>query len=156
LAAWVHSTEDGMALEQFRVDGGLGREVPWARIRDDVERALDGRLAVNARVEERARRYATRRRTLGSEAVTKVTFDNASSESATVVEVLAPDAVGVLYRLTRAFAELDLDIHAARVQTLGPQVVDAFYVRDASGAKVTDPDHLAEIERALRQALASD
>jgi [protein-PII] uridylyltransferase len=156
LAAWVHSTEDGMALEQFRVDGGLGREVPWGRIRDDVERAMDGRLAVNARVEERARRYATRRRTLGAEAVTKVTFDNASSESATVVEVLAPDAVGVLYRLTRAFAELDLDIHAARVQTLGPQVVDAFYVRDASGAKVTDPDHLAEIERALRQALAPD
>ena len=66
---------------------------------------------------------------------------------ATVVEVHGPDGVGVLYRITRAIAELDLDIRSAKVQTLGDEVVDSFYLRDRDGAKVTDPDYLAEIER---------
>ena len=57
--------------------------------------------------------------------------------------------MGVLYRITRAFAELDLDIVSARVQTLGSDVVDAFYVRDVSGSKIVDVEHLAEIELAV-------
>ena len=57
--------------------------------------------------------------------------------------------MGVLYRITRAFAELDLDIVSARVQTLGSDVVDAFYIRDSSGSKIVDAEHLAEIELAV-------
>jgi len=55
----------------------------------------------------------------------------------------------VLYRITRAFAELDLDIVSARVQTLGSDVVDAFYIRDSSGSKILDGEHLTEIELAV-------
>jgi [protein-PII] uridylyltransferase len=50
-------------------------------------------------------------------------------------------------------AELGLDIRSAKVQTLGPQVVDTFYVTDASGAKVTDDAHLGEVHRALGHAI---
>ena len=47
----------------------------------------------------------------------------------------------MLYRITRALAELDLDIRTAKVQTHGrSRCVDAFYLRDADGAKVTDPE----------------
>jgi UTP:GlnB (protein PII) uridylyltransferase len=48
---------------------------------------------------------------------------------------------------------LGLDIRTAKVQTLGPQVVDTFYVVDVTGAKVTDDRHLAEITRALGHAI---
>ena len=48
-----------------------------------------------------------------------VLVDNDASPRRTVVEVHAPDAIGVLYRITRALAELDLDIRSAKVQTLG-------------------------------------
>ena len=72
------------------------------------------------------------------------------------LEVSCPDGVGVLYRITRAFAELDLDIVRAHVQTLGSDVVDAFYVRDASGAKILDEDHLAEIELSVLRWVAVD
>jgi [protein-PII] uridylyltransferase len=61
--------------------------------------------------------------------------------------------VGLLYRLTRALAELDLDIRSAKVQTLGALVIDAFYVRDGAGQKVTDTAQQAEIERAIRHAV---
>tara|TARA_Y100001947_G_scaffold3949_1_gene3409 strand:+ start:58 stop:318 length:261 start_codon:yes stop_codon:yes gene_type:complete len=85
-----------------------------------------------------------------------VTVDNETSATATVLEVTCPDGVGVLYRITRAFAELDLDIVRARVQTLGPDVVDAFYVRDSSGSKITDAEHLAEIELSVLRWVAVD
>ena len=81
-------------------------------------------------------------------------MDNDASPRATVIEVRAPDAVGLLYRVTASMAELEIDIRSAKIQTLGDHVVDAFYVRDAAGAKITDEGHLGEIERALLHALA--
>jgi len=66
------------------------------------------------------------------------------------------EALGLLERICRALGEIDLDVRSAKVQTLGDRVVDAFYVRGADGAKVTDPRHMAEVERALLHALDSE
>ena len=79
-----------------------------------------------------------------------------TSDFATVLEVSCPDGVGVLYRITIAFAELDLNIVRARVQTLGSDVVDAFYVLDAKGSKIHDLDPLEEIELAVLRWLTTD
>jgi [protein-PII] uridylyltransferase len=85
-----------------------------------------------------------------------VRIDNEASRDATVVEVHAPDATGLLERVCRAMGEMDLDVRSAKVQTLGDRVVDAFYVRGPDGGKVTDARHRAEIERALLHALDSE
>jgi [protein-PII] uridylyltransferase len=69
------------------------------------------------------------------------------------MEVHAPDGIGVLYRITRALADFDLDIRTAKVQTQGASVLDAFYLLDADGNRLTDPAHLAEVERAVLHAL---
>ncbi len=124
---------------------------------DDLERALAGQLAIPARLAAAGpalRRAAPRRR--GAAATSSPRCASTSTRGdATVVEVHAPDGMGVLYRITRALADLDLDITFATVQTLGPQVVDTFYVRGQGGAKVTDAGLLAEAERALLHALAT-
>ena len=70
-----------------------------------------------------------------------------------MVEVRAPDEVGVLYRITRAIADLDLDIRSAKVQTFDLDVLDSFYVQDRDGHKVTDADYLHELERSILAAL---
>jgi [protein-PII] uridylyltransferase len=147
------ATEGTMALEVFRVESSLGPAFSWPSVAQDLERALDGRLALRARLAERARRYASGKRLAAARVETEVRFDLAASGDATVVEVHAADAVGVLYRITRAFADLDLDIVSAKVQTLGPMVVDSFYLRDAAGAKIADQTTLAEVERAVLHAL---
>jgi [protein-PII] uridylyltransferase len=123
-----------MALERFRVQPARDEEIAWDRIEDDLRRALDGRLAIRARLAQRADVYARARRHVA--AAPRVLVDNDASSGATVVEVHAPDSIGVLYRITRALAELDIDI------------------RTADGAKVTDPGHLAEMERAILHAVS--
>jgi [protein-PII] uridylyltransferase len=147
---------DGRALSEFGVSDPFRAETPWPRIERDLELALDGRLAVQARVAERARRYARPDQGEWRAPVTVVRFDNDASDAATVIDVHAVDGVGVLYRITRALTEFDVDIRSARVQTLGAQVVDAFYVVDPYGHKITNADTAAEIERAIIHALSTE
>jgi [protein-PII] uridylyltransferase len=154
LGAAAYSTDGGRALAEFRVMDPVRDETPWPRIVADLERALDGRLAVNARLAERARTYRSRRPLSGTPTVAAVHFDNNASSTSTVIDVHAPDHVGVLYRITRALAELDLDIRFAKAQTLGAEVIDSFYVREGRGAKLTEPTFLAEVERAILHSVA--
>jgi len=146
---------DGMALEVLRVESSFGPTISWDKVVVDLGHALEGRLALQARLAERARVYGERRAAGPPQEPPRVFVDNNASRGATVVEVHAPDSMGVLYRITRALAELDLDIASAKVQTLGERVVDAFYVRTPGGAKIEDAATLVEIERALLHVLSA-
>jgi len=146
---------DGMALEVLRVESSFGPTISWDKVLAELKLVLAGRLALEARLAERARVYGARPRQRAVPEPPRVVVDNTASREATVVEVHALDSIGVLYRITRALADLDLDIVSAKVQTLGDRVVDAFYVRDATGGKLDDPMLIVEIERALLHQLAS-
>jgi len=146
---------DGMALEVLKVESAFGPTINWDKVTADLEATLDGRLALQARLAERARVYGVSRRAVPIQEPPRVVVDNAASRGATVVEVHAPDSIGVLYKITRALAELELDIVSAKVQTLGDRVVDAFYVRGRGSGKLEDPAVLVEIERALLHELSS-
>ena len=158
VAGAAYSSEDGRALAEFRVSDPVCDEIPWTRVIADLERALDGRLAVNARLAERTRTYGSGSG-LGASGGTApgratVSIDNQASEAATVIDVHGPDRTGALYRITRALAELDLDVRSARAQTLGLQIVDSFYVRDRNAEKLSDQQLLDEVERAVLHSLA--
>jgi [protein-PII] uridylyltransferase len=155
LAARVWSTDDGVAVEEFRVQPAYADEVDWEAVETDCRRVLTGRLSLEARLAERARTYASRTRVTSAEpARTSVVVDNDVSPSATVVEVRAPDRIGTLYRITRALADLELDVRHAKVQTLGHEVVDVFYVVDQAGGKLDDGDHRREVQRAILTELS--
>ncbi|MFL6206102.1 MAG: [protein-PII] uridylyltransferase [Acidimicrobiales bacterium] len=145
---------DGMALEVLRVESSFGPTIAWEKVIDDLQKVLEGRLALQARLAERARVYGRTSSRGPVHEPPRVVVDNRASRDATVVEVHAVDSIGVLYRITRALADLDLNIISAKVQTLGDRVVDAFYVRDMAGQKVTDPAALVEVERALLHELS--
>jgi [protein-PII] uridylyltransferase len=146
--AW--SPDEGLAAERFRVQSLYGTAPDWGAVESDLRRVLAGRLSLEARLAEKARDYAAAPRPpAAAPARVEVTIDNDASDVATVIEVRAPDRIGTLYRITRALAELNLDVRLAKVSTLGHEVVDAFYVVDAGGAKLADSDHLAEVSRAV-------
>ncbi len=151
-------TADGMALEQFTVTPAhpspeLAAEmaVDWPKVTDLVSRAMSGRVALAARVAERAATY--RRRHRSADEGLRIRFDDTSAGTC-VVEVDAPDGVGLLFAVTTALADLDVDIRYARVETQTERVIDAFSIVDSDGAAVTDADLRAEIERAIRHAIS--
>jgi [protein-PII] uridylyltransferase len=153
LEASAHS-EGTSALSRFSVEPTHGDQIDWAKVTEQVEQALAGQLALAARVAEREKTYARTGPVPDADtAPPEVLVDNEASGSATVIEVHAPDTIGILYKLTQALTSLDLDIRTAKVQTLGHRVVDSFYVRTPAGEKITDAAHLKEIERAILYAL---
>ena len=156
-AAAAYSHRDGTALEVFTGVDRFGRLSEPAG-RDEVAatlgQALRGEFALEARVRERARRY--RRPVTTAVSAVEVLVDLEASDVATVVEVHAPDEVGLLSRVAAVFAELDLDVSQAMVATLGERVVDVFYVRDANGDKVRDQKVLDRLRRALDERLTGD
>ena len=64
------------------------------------------------------------------------------------------DHVGLLYAISQALAELDLDIYVAKISTEKGAAIDSFYVSESDGAKITDPERQREIEQKLRAAIA--
>jgi [protein-PII] uridylyltransferase len=159
LSAQAHSDEPqagrgAMAASQFRV--AIGRNgIEWEPVRGDMERAVASGLAIEARLADRARTYRPRRATQAAPPLPpQLDFYDRASSNATVIEVRAPNKVGVLYRITKALAEVGLDIRHATVQTIGMDVVDSFYVRTATGELVRDPTHREEIRRAVLHAVA--
>ena len=61
----------------------------------------------------------------------------------------------ISYQITRALSSLDLNILSAKVQTLGGDVVDSFYVLDNDGKKINDQVHADEVKQALKHAIES-
>jgi [protein-PII] uridylyltransferase len=142
-----------MGASEFRVHVPKGG-IDWAPIIADLERALVGHLAIESRLAERARTYRRRRPTqAATPAPPRVVFHDDASTDATVLEVGCVTRIGILYRITKALAEVGLDIRHATVQTIGSEVVDTFYVRSWSGELITDAFHRAEIERAVLHAI---
>lgn len=154
VAAEIHTRHDGVAFEWIRCVGP--RQLPieedrWARIEPDLEKVLHGKLSLDARLAEK--RTVPTRASRGKQEPPKVICDNAASDEMTIVEVHAADRLGLLYDITAALAECGLDVHRAKIATYGDDVVDVFYVRDLNGSKLTDRDHIAEIERAILHRL---
>jgi [protein-PII] uridylyltransferase len=149
VAAAAH-TETGTALSQFVVHHD---EFDIGRLEQQLLLGTSGRLALESRVAERRHTYARAfKRTSAKPIPPMVTFDNRTSELATVVEVRCRDQIGVLYRISRAMSEMGIGIATARIQTIGDEIIDAFYVTTA-GDKILDTGHLAETERAILHAI---
>lgn len=147
--------EDGVAVEVFTVEVGRGSWPDSARLREDLEAVLSDRLALGDRLAAKARDYAGRKRPQTARPLPPtVVVDNEASATSTVVEVRAPDELGLLHGLTKVLFDCDLDVVSARASTLGDAAVDAFYVRDATGAKITRSAVIDLVSERLRAIIA--
>jgi [protein-PII] uridylyltransferase len=137
----ANATSHGtMAVTSFTVAHPFGEPPDATLVTSDLRRALAGDLDVAERLD----RQGVRGTRTGSAhrpwlAPPKVTLVDDASRIATVVEVRAHDAPGLLWRIGRALGECGLNVRAARVETLGAEAVDVFYVVGADGHPITDP-----------------
>jgi [protein-PII] uridylyltransferase len=139
-----------MAVTAFTVAPQFGEPPDAMLVTSDLRRALAGQLDVAQRLAGRT----AAARALVPVAPPQVRLVDDASDAATVVEVRAHDAPGLLWQIGRALGECGLDVRAARVETLGAEAVDVFYVVDACGRPVTDAGTRGRIATAILSALA--
>lgn len=142
-----------VALDTFVVEASVPRWPDASTVSENLARVRNGDLDLNTALVERARTYAAaQRRWAARPQGSSVQIDNEGSAEATIIEIRSLDQIGLLYRLTSALAIQGLDVRAARVATIGGDVVDAFYVT-AEGAKLHAGDRLDAVVTALSAVL---
>jgi [protein-PII] uridylyltransferase len=131
------TVEAGYATGVFAVRPRFGRVPVPEILADGVRAALDGTLPLADRLRQREADY---RQDVDRSAPPRTSWHNGevSGSDTGIVEVRASDRAGLLYRLTAAIASEGLDVTSARIETLGADAVDSFYVRNPSGTPVDE------------------
>ncbi|MFF9334665.1 [protein-PII] uridylyltransferase [Streptomyces albogriseolus] len=142
--------DGSVLLLDWRVAAEYGSLPQAARLRADLVRALDGSLDISARLAERDAAYPRRRGVVAPPP--RVTVAPAASRHATVIEVRAQDAPGLLFRIGRALEDAAVRVRSAHVSTLGANAVDAFYVTQEQGVPLPGEEAVA-VARKLEEAL---
>ena len=147
--AHIFTTTDGFALDTIFVSRAFDRDDDelrrGARIARTIEQALRGEIRVSEIVSKRVREARAHAFAIPPE----VMIDNTLSNRYTVLEVSGLDRPGLLYDLTSALSNLNLNIGSAHIVTFGEKAVDSFYVTDLTGAKIASPSRQAAIKRHL-------
>ena len=153
LSAQLSTREDGLVFDVFQVGSIGGTHQLHREDQPRVEKLLKKVIAGQVDVDEYLKSHSKPR--MGDDGPrlsfpSRIRIDNDVSPTATVIEVQAGDRLGLGYRIARTLANFNLNIIFAKLATEKSHAFDVFYVRDASGGKVTDAGRLHEIEERLR------
>ena len=153
--ARVHTTRDGMGLDNFLVQDPFGstfdETAQIQRLRVAIEDALANRGKLNERLRDKP---APRTRADAFHVEPNVLIDNRASNRFTVIEVNARDRPALLNQLAQALFQSKVMLHSAHVATFGERAVDTFYLTDLTGDRIMSPTRLRNLEKRLLEAAA--
>ncbi|MBL0175054.1 MAG: hypothetical protein IPP94_07290 [Ignavibacteria bacterium] len=151
------TTPDGVAIDVFR----LVDIVSGGPLDDNAERRvismLDAVIVKLADTEELFKRHRDKWKRKIRKAINPLTridvvYHLHRSENGrllTIIDVYAPDTLGLLYRLTQQISLFRLSILTAKIASRVDGVVDSFYVVDMNGEALASPSLQEELRAAL-------
>lgn len=153
LSAQIYTLADGLVLDRFWVcDPDYAGEPPPERL-ERVNAALVDSLRCDRPPKFRKLWTPGAAPPAVPPSQVRVRIDNHTSDSFTMIDVIAPDRRGLLYAITRELFELGYSVWRAKIGTHLDQVVDVFYVTDGEGKKVDDAARLHETRRRLFEVI---
>ena len=129
----------------------VARKLP--RVEEDLVALCEDRVVASELVASRLGTTAPWAVRKTPDVRTKIVFDERTSPHHTIIEVIAKDQPGLLFRLASALEESGLGIGLSKINTEGTKVADVFYVQELDGRKVEGKSRLEEIERHLMDAI---
>ena len=138
--ARIHTTRDGLALDNLLVLDGQGKPYGDRRLRSRLARSVENAL-VNDASPPLPSAEPFRSRSSAFEVAPSVAIADRASTRTTVVEVNARDRPALLAALTAAIHDEGHQIHSAHIATYGERAVDVFYLTGADGKKLDGEDN---------------
>jgi [protein-PII] uridylyltransferase len=124
----------------------------WARFKNSVISVMLGEADLERMLRDRQR---SEKGTIAKVKVeTKIDFDDSSSSTTTLVQVIAQDRPRLLHRIASCLSEQQCNIEIALIDTEGQMAIDTFYL--TSGGEKLKTEHCRQVEKALVQELRGD
>jgi [protein-PII] uridylyltransferase len=151
LDARITPTANGFSVETYLVLEDTGGAITdrtriheieqglWRSLRDDGKASL----TVTRRAPRQVRMFAT---------ATQIAWSADDRNARTVLELVAGDRPGLLSEIGKVFMRERIQIHGARIVTVGERAEDVFYVTDADDRPL-DPAARSRVQGALVEAL---
>jgi len=157
LSADVFPRGDNVVLGVFRVCDTKARPVTNPRdfqlVEQTLRRALEDETFDFVPLIEKAKRL-TRRVAVGIEFPTRITIDNKTHPTYTLIEIQAPDRIGLLYDVLSCLDRENILIPLSRINTQAGAAIDTLYVVDGSNhSKITDSHRVRIIQQHLKDAI---
>lgn len=151
--ARIHTSSDGMAVDNFLIQDPVGRPFREQNQLDRLARSINEALTNRAKLmtQLNAKPKALRRAD-AFKIAPSVLIENQASNRFTVVEVNALDRPALLNNLAQALFESKVTLHSAHIATYGERAVDTFYVTDLLGGKIESKSRLKALETRLLEA----
>ena len=147
--ARIYNANDGMTLDTFFVLDSSGQPISedGARLKH-IKKYLSHSLAGEASdAEIVVRRTPRQMKSFSIPTQTSMSVDEIKNVS--ILEVASPDRPGLLARIGRIFVDFNIELQAAKIQTLGERVEDVFFITDNKLQPITDPERCAAIQQAI-------
>ncbi len=153
--ARIHTSQNGNCFNTYIVLDDNNQPVASEHHRQAIAQTLRRQLADPPRRPELVRRRVPRR-LKHFQWPTDARLSNEPGSPYTTLRVFATDRPGLLARLGVVFVELGIDVHNAKIATLGERVEDVFHITDTKRRRITDPDQIEAIAHAVRERLDKD
>jgi [protein-PII] uridylyltransferase len=154
LNAEVFTRHDGIVIDKFRVvefgSNAALSDDHCSRISRDIIGVMEGSIEIVSLIERHRARWKRRTQIVNPNTRCDVKFED--HPQFTIIDVYAPDMLGLLYRITETISRLGLNISFAKIATRVDGIVDSFYLLNTHGNKLDDP---AQREAARREILAT-
>lgn len=155
--AQIYTTNDGLALDTILINREFAEDADEFRRAERVLKMIEATLEGREQLPEIvARRVGQRKPSKAFQVPTDIRFDNTLSETLSVLEVSCLDRPGLLYDVTTAMSDLNLNITSAHIATFGERVVDVFYVTDLTKLKIQSGSKQAAIRRRILAAVVGE
>lgn len=79
----------------------------------------------------------------------KINFHKDPLSRYTIIELITTDHAGLLASIGQAFTELKIQLHDAKITTIGSRVEDMFYITDHQSHPIADESKLEHIKKSL-------
>lgn len=142
--AKIFTRKDGIVIDTFNVtDFRTHKKLEpdrYLKIKKDLNAVISGFMQLSKEVAMmKSKWWRIETKFFKRTGSVKIVFEN--HERYTIIDVFSPDRLGFLYHVTSKMNELGLIIYFAKIATKGDGIVDAFYVLDRNGHKVSPNDY---------------
>ncbi len=147
--------QSGFVISQIQITDSFGggdiREEKLDRLKRNIKSVIEKKLNVENLLKSPVE-WVSYNKIPDGMVAQKIEFNNVLSADYTILEILLPDSLGLLYRILKQILSFDVQLHFVRISTSADYAYDSFYIKSSAGNKIEDVELLKKMEQEIANA----